>query len=249
MRTIRINLINGLIMNPEFYSDMDEATIVKLIEKLFNYNINDNNPVTALVAAAPITTTTTATPLEEDVRAPDPERYDTLIEAEDNRTPLSIAASAENADIVKELIEKGHDVNAKDEKGNTALFYASTKEIAQILLDKGASFEVENEYLYSPIHYAAIIGNKELFTFLLEKGVDVNTKDGNGRIPIHYVTYSKQHEITQILLQSDSEIDTVDNYGGTPFFYLLLKHEAGQNKTLLDFFLNNNVNLNINAWW
>ena len=31
------------------------------------------------------------------------------------------------------------------------------------------------------------------------------------------------------------------------FFYLLLKHESGQNKTLLDFFLNNNVNLNINA--
>ena len=51
-------------MNPEFYSDMDEATIAKLIEKLFNYNINDNNPVTALIAAAPITITTTAKPLE-----------------------------------------------------------------------------------------------------------------------------------------------------------------------------------------
>ena len=79
--------------------------------------------------------------------------------------------------------------------------------------------------------------------------MDVNTKDGKGRIPIpiHYATYSKQHEITQILLQPSSEIDTVANYGGTPFFYLLLKYESGQNKTLLDFFLNNNVNLNINA--
>ncbi|MFQ3887056.1 MAG: ankyrin repeat domain-containing protein [Rickettsia conorii subsp. raoultii] len=101
---------------------------------------------------------------EDNVRAPDPEIYDTLIEVEDNRTPLSIAASAGNANIVQELIEQGHDVNAKDEKGNTALFYASTKEIAKILLDKGASSEVEHEYLYSPIHYAATIGNKELFT-------------------------------------------------------------------------------------
>ncbi|AFB26137.1 MULTISPECIES: hypothetical protein [spotted fever group] len=75
--------------------------------------------------------------------------------------------------------------------------------------------------------------------------MDVNTKDGKGRI--NYATYSKQHEITQILLQPGSEIDTVDNYGGTPFCYLLLKHESGQNKTLLDFFLNNNVNLKINA--
>lgn len=50
-----------------------------------------------------------------------------------------------------------------------ALFYASTKEITKILLDKGACFEVEHEYLYSPIHYAATIGNKEFFTFYLKK--------------------------------------------------------------------------------
>ncbi|WP_017443094.1 hypothetical protein [Rickettsia gravesii] len=90
------NIINGLIMNPEFYSDIDDVTREKLIEKLFNYNINDNNPVIVLVAA-PVTTTT-------------------------------------------------------------------SKEIAKILLDKGISFEVEHEYLYSPIHYTATIGNKELFT-------------------------------------------------------------------------------------
>ncbi|MCX4079550.1 ankyrin repeat domain-containing protein [Rickettsia rhipicephali] len=152
-------IINGLIMNPEFYSDIDDVTREKLIEKLFNYNINDNNPVIAPVAApAPVTTTTsTEIAAKNNVRAPDPEIYDTLIEAEDNLyTPLSIAASAGKANIVQELIEQGHDVNAKDEKGNTALFYASTKEIAKILLDKGASFEVEHEYLYSPIH---ICGN------------------------------------------------------------------------------------------
>nr|WP_324602860.1 ankyrin repeat domain-containing protein [Rickettsia conorii] len=101
---------------------------------------------------------------EDNVRAPNPEIYDTLIEAEDNFTPFSIAASAGNANIVQKLIEQGHNVNAKDEQGNTALFYASTKEIAKILLDKGTSFEVEHKYLYSPIHYAAIIGNKKLFT-------------------------------------------------------------------------------------
>ncbi|WP_331270652.1 MULTISPECIES: ankyrin repeat domain-containing protein [spotted fever group] len=89
---------------------------------------------------------------EDNVRTPNPEIYDTLIEAEDNRTPFSIAASTGNANIVQKLIEQGHNVNAKDEQGNTALFYASTKEIAKILLDQGTSFEVEHKYLYSPIH-------------------------------------------------------------------------------------------------
>ncbi|WP_342447530.1 ankyrin repeat domain-containing protein [Rickettsia fournieri] len=85
---------------------------------------------------------------EDNVRAPNHEIHDTLIEAEDNRTPFSIEASARNANIVQKLIEQGHDVNAKDEQGNTALFYASTQEIAKILLDKGTSFEVEQKYLY-----------------------------------------------------------------------------------------------------
>ncbi|BDU60491.1 hypothetical protein FLA4_09010 [Candidatus Rickettsia kotlanii] len=45
---------HGLIMNPEFYSD--DVTREKLIEKLFNYNINDNNLVIAPVtASAPVT--------------------------------------------------------------------------------------------------------------------------------------------------------------------------------------------------
>ncbi|WP_041404628.1 ankyrin repeat domain-containing protein [Rickettsia massiliae] len=61
-----------------------------------------------------------------------------------------------NVNNVRLLLSQGADVNALDAKGNTALFYASTKEIAKILLDKGASFEVEHEYLYSPIH---ICGN------------------------------------------------------------------------------------------
>ncbi|USD86082.1 ankyrin repeat domain-containing protein [Rickettsia rickettsii] len=43
-----------------------------------------------------------------------------------------MAASTGNANIVQKLIEQGHNVNAKDEQGNTALFYASTKEIAKI---------------------------------------------------------------------------------------------------------------------
>ncbi|WP_233419014.1 ankyrin repeat domain-containing protein [Rickettsia tamurae] len=239
-------LINGLIMNPEFYSDMDETTIAKLIEKLFNYNINDNNPVTAPVAAIPTTTSTTIA-AEDNVRTLDPARHDTLIERhEDNRKLLGIAASSGNADIVKELIEQDANIHEKDEQGNTALFYASTKEIAQILLDKGADFNnVKNNYGLTPLHYAAGEGNKELLAFLLEKNIDVNIKNEQRLTPLHCAAFSKESEIIKILLQSGSEIDPVDGYGAPPFFYLTRNRQPEENKELIEFFLNNNVNLNI----
>ncbi|MCC8406462.1 MAG: ankyrin repeat domain-containing protein [Rickettsia endosymbiont of Sceptobius lativentris] len=128
----------------------DSSIIEKLTQKIKNYNENGDNPVTTPVVDAqvvtPITTatTTTTTTAENDLRAPIPEIVDTIIiHPEDNRTPLGIAASTENADIVKELIEQGANVNEQDEYGNTALFYATTQEIAQILVDKGADFNLD----------------------------------------------------------------------------------------------------------
>ncbi|HJD60445.1 MAG TPA: ankyrin repeat domain-containing protein [Rickettsia endosymbiont of Omalisus fontisbellaquei] len=240
-------IINGLIMNPEFYSDIDDATREKLIEKLFNYNINDNTPVIAPVAAPITTTTSTAIAAEDDVRTPIPAKHDTLIEQfEDNRKPLGIAASTGNTDIVKELIEQGATINEKDGHGNTALFYASTKEIAKILLDKGADFNnVTNNCGHTPLHYAAGTGNKELLNFLLEKGMNVNITNEHGLTPLHCAAFSKEFAIIKFLLQSGSEIDLVDSVGATPFFYLTRNHQPEENKELIEFFLNNKVNLNV----
>ena len=53
-------------------------------------------------------------------------------------------------DVMRILIDKGADVNAKNKNGATALILAADK------------------------------GNAEIVSFLIDKGADVNAKDGNG---------------------------------------------------------------------
>lgn len=252
-------LIHSLLNYPEFYSDMDNATIEKLIEKVFNYNINGNDQLIVPIAVAEVpviqapavtTTTTNTLILNENVNTSYPERDD---ESEDNRKPLVKAASAGNAIKVTNLIEQGADVNEIDRDGFTALYYAYNPEVIRILVDNGAGYT--NRGGTAAIHFASSSQNIPLLNFLIdEKNVNTNAMDAQKRTPMHYAVYPnkskmiKNLEIIKKLLDNDGAIDAVDNFGATPFFYLIKNHKKGENKELIEFFINNNVNLNINIF-
>jgi len=51
------------------------------------------------------------------------------------------AVGEENIEEVKQHLSAGTDVNEKDEDGNTPLRYAAYKEVAKLLIAKGADLE------------------------------------------------------------------------------------------------------------
>jgi ankyrin repeat protein len=71
---------------------------------------------------------------------------------------LHKAAKEGNLKLVKELVSKGADVNAKDKYGRT------------------------------PLHYAAKEGHLDVVKFLVSKGADVNAKDEKGNTPLDAAT-------------------------------------------------------------
>ena len=69
------------------------------------------------------------------------------LETHGGRTPLTAAVSGHHVDIVRLLIERGADVNRKDETGRTPLHYAAAVDfgdtaIAELLLKAGARPDV-----------------------------------------------------------------------------------------------------------
>ena len=70
--------------------------------------------------------------------------------APDGDTCLHVAALRGNLRAVELLLKAGVDIDCQGDMGYTALHYAATPEIVQVLLDNGASVEIENEFGAAP---------------------------------------------------------------------------------------------------
>jgi ankyrin repeat protein len=94
--------------------------------------------------------------------------------------PLDYAARG-HFECVKFLVENGADVNAKSVVNKTtAIFEASTAEIARFLVEKGARVDIIGSSGRVPLDYAIQGKHVEVVQFLIDCGVDVNYLDGSG---------------------------------------------------------------------
>ena len=82
-----------------------------------------------------------------------------------NQTPLISASKSSQLSIVKYLIEKGADVNAKNIGGWTALHFARTLEVAKCLVDHGADIESVNKYENTPLIWHSETGHDDIVKY------------------------------------------------------------------------------------
>ena len=69
---------------------------------------------------------------------------------------------------------------------------------------------------WTPLHMAAIGGNKDIAELLIAKGADVNTKDDKGMTPLHWSASTRVKEVTELLLAKGADFNAKDNNGKTP---------------------------------
>jgi len=88
---------------------------------------------------------------------------------------------------VRELLEQGADVNARDDIGRTPL-HATTSwcfvDVARLLIEHGADVNAKDKEGRTPLHVAVLWRAVEIVKLLLEQGADVNAKDKEGRTPM-----------------------------------------------------------------
>lgn len=89
--------------------------------------------------------------------------------------PLHGAAIHQAAECLQLLLDAGAVVDAQDDKGNTALFYATTYsqgsgDCIQALRRAGADARVENRYGKSPLDAARLIANVDLMRWFADVG-------------------------------------------------------------------------------
>jgi ankyrin repeat protein len=82
-----------------------------------------------------------------------------------NYTDLHFASECGHLHNLKFLVEKGVDVNAKDQNNRTGLHLASEQghlRIVQCLTEKGADVDAKTRYEQTPLHLASFMGHLEI---------------------------------------------------------------------------------------
>jgi hypothetical protein len=115
---------------------------------------------------------------------------------------LLTAAKQGDTNQVKDLLDRGADVNAKHKGGQTALMYAVIKghtDTIKILLDKGADVNAKDMYGDTALMEATFKGHTGTIKILLDRGADVNAKDEDGYTASMYAKERGYTEIVELL--------------------------------------------------
>jgi len=174
-------------------------------------------PPAGAAAAAPLVAPTTSVPpppapaaplpIQPDKPRPLPDTNDTSNKEEIN-SQFRIAAGLGRIDEVKNLLDRGADVNsgapATDQvpAGGTALMLAAArnqKDVVRLLLSKGANPNQADQGGGTALIYASWKGNLDIVRSLLESGADVNATTRDGRTSLTVATKEGHSEIVSLL--------------------------------------------------
>jgi cytohesin len=152
-----------------------------------------------------------------------------------NTTPLHDA----NFEISELLIERGADVNAKDNLGWTPLHVASKYDYkkTKLLLDSLAYVNAKANDGETPLYRACEATNTECVKLLLEEGADPMAKTNDGNTPLLISCRKESYECAKLLV--DAGADLMERYNGNK----TLLHE-GAGAELIEFLIKKGLNVN-----
>ena len=131
---------------------------------------------------------------------------------------LRRAVQEGDAEFVKLLLDKGTDVNTKDEIGETPLLMASQfghSGVVGALLDNGADANLKNKSGYTALHYAAISGNYHVGKLLTDRGADINARDKDGWTALMWAANRGFPDLVELLLEKGADVNAKDEKGST----------------------------------
>ncbi|TET35634.1 MAG: hypothetical protein E3J72_10830 [Planctomycetota bacterium] len=126
-------------------------------------------------------------------------------------TLLMLAILCKNKEIVRELIENGAYVNAKDSVHDYSPLHLAAKNglgnIVNILIKRGADVNAKGRRGYQPLHCAMIKGHTDIARHLVKEGADVNVHDNWGRTPLHFAALLGHMESAKLLIEKGADVN------------------------------------------
>ena len=148
----------------------------------------------------------------------------TLLESKDTdgNTPLISAcwgppSAIPQVAVANYLIDKGADINAKNNRGGTSLYFTTKDfDLCQRLIAKGADVNIQAFDDYTPLHQAAFRGNLKTAKLLIDHGADVNFRGRIGTAIQRIITSKTESgmEMVKLLLENGATLQKF-SFGNT----------------------------------
>ena len=103
---------------------------------------------------------------------------------------------------VQRMVERGTDVNARDDYGRTALHIASAENHnidMQLLINLGADVNVQDQQGRTPLMYAAADGLRDAAVLLVSRIADVNIQDADGMRALEWALNGGNSDLVNFL--------------------------------------------------
>jgi len=115
---------------------------------------------------------------------------------------------------------QGYEQFISSEAGGTPLFYAALtgqKEIAEMLLEKGAKLDAQSTSGATPLHVAAQRNDVEMLKILCEGKTKprIDWRDGTGNTPLHYAVAGDRQKAAKYLLKQGASTKPENNIRNT----------------------------------
>ena len=130
------------------------------------------------------------------------------------------AAKADDLKAAEDLLFRKHDVDARDENGRTALFFAAitgNEDFAELLLRFDPKIGAVDKFGSSPLYYAAAANNVGVIEILSEKGADLDQPNRQGLTPLMVAASEGHLDAVRVLVELKSDIAITDFTGRTAY--------------------------------
>lgn len=147
--------------------------------------------------------------------------YTKITDADDN--PDAHPAIAPDQKVTRERLEAWlkDGANVNDELGNAVL--AGDKDRISFLIEKGADVNKRDNEGYAPLHTAARNKRAEIITLLLAHGADANLKDRDGFTPLQHAVLRDSAAGIEALKRGGADLEQRTPSGVTPLALALLE--------------------------
>lgn len=128
------------------------------------------------------------------------------IPGEYGRTPLMQAQLLDLTaprDLLPIFLEKGVDVNRRDDQGMTALMLNADhycfKDVIKPLIQAGADIQVADNDGNTALHYALQYGDQGVARYLIKKGADYNLPNNDGKTPVQIAVETGMDTVLELM--------------------------------------------------